>query len=202
MNIQNILKQKTWKSFNLKMTKSGFDNFSNEIIFLNKKVPQVYVHVSVDTILKNEVLRIGSAKNGIIKRWIKEKNGHNRTFLWSIGENDNYGEYGIVNAKEYPNYLTFFAGLKNLNTKVYILNCNPEDSMTNIERELRNYFKPIWENDIYKKNKPMFQKKFKEHLENISKFGGALNLINTQRKDNQKILPDVIDFCSEKKWQI
>jgi len=35
VNIQDILKQKHWQSFNLKMTKSSFDTFTNKILDLN-----------------------------------------------------------------------------------------------------------------------------------------------------------------------
>ncbi len=101
MNIKDLLENKNWKTYDLKMTKVGFENFTNKVISLNEKKPQVYVHVCIDKILQNEVLRIGKATNGIIKRWVKDKNGHNRTFLWSIGETDNYGEYGEVNAKAF-----------------------------------------------------------------------------------------------------
>ena len=63
MNIDELLKNKNCQTFNLEMTQFGFDKFSSEVLFLNQTIPQVYIHVSIDKILQNEVLRIGSAKN-------------------------------------------------------------------------------------------------------------------------------------------
>ena len=107
MNIEDLLKNEDWKVFDLKMTKSGFHNFTNEVISANERKPQIYIHVCVDEILQNEVLRIGTATNGIIERWIKSGSGHGSTFLWSIGESQKYKSY----AKDYSNYLIFFAEL-------------------------------------------------------------------------------------------
>ena len=192
MNIEDLLKNKDWKVFNLKMTKSGFDNFTNEVISFNERKPQVYVHVSIDKILQNEVLRIGSAKNGIIQRWIKGTNGHGSTFLYSIGESERYKN----EANRYPNYLIFFAELKNLNTKLYILNCETDKSMKNIETELLEYFNPIWE---------QFKKPIKDYLkinpnirESVIPCGGAIQIIN---KDFNNI-PNIINFKSTRKWQL
>ncbi len=192
MNIEDLLKNNDWKVFDLNMTKSGFDNFSNEIISLNEVRPQVYVHVSIDKILQNEVLRIGSAKNGIIQRWISGTNGHGSTFLYSIGESERYKNEAI----KYQNYLIFFAELKDLNTKLYILNCETDESMKNTEKELIKYFNPIWE---------QFKKPIKDYLkinqnikESATPCGGAIQIINKDFND----IPNIINFKSNTKWQL
>ncbi|WP_353662458.1 hypothetical protein [Hydrogenimonas sp. SS33] len=66
-----LLKSKTLHVFDLLMNEEGFADFSTEVKKLNKKIPQVYVHVCVDKICKNQILRIGKATIGIIERWIK-----------------------------------------------------------------------------------------------------------------------------------
>ena len=197
MNMEELLNNEYWQTFDLKMTKSGFSSFSNEIISLNQRKPQIYVHVSVDNILHNEVLRIGRAKNGIIDRWIKSGSGHRSTFFWSIGKSEQYKS----NAKRYPNYLIFFAGLKELNTKLYILNCESEESMNDIERELIEYFNPIWEQ--FKQPIRVYFTKNPNIKELTIPCGGSAGIINNQRKkqfsENEQI-PDVINFKSNIRW--
>ncbi len=180
-----------WKVFNLEMTKSGYDIFSNEIKKLNETNPQIYIHIFIDNNLKRNILRIGSAKNGIINRWIKSSNGHGSTFLYSIGESERYKN----SATRYPNYLIFFAELHTLKTQLYVLNCKDDISMKNIEKELIKYFNPTWE---------QFKKVIKEYLEShidiriqASKFGGALGVLNEENS-----LPNIKDYSSDKEWKI
>ena len=197
MNIEELLKNKNWQTFNLKMTKSGFSNFSDEIISLNQIKPQVYVHVCVDNILHNEVLRIGKAANGIVDRWINNNSGHGSTFLWSIGESKQYKSH----AKRYPNYLIFFAGLTELNTKLYIFTCVSKEEMNDIEKELIRYFNPVWEK--YKKSIKDYFQMNPNIQEQIIPCGGALKTIDNQRKkpfSDNKNIPDTINFHSNTTW--
>jgi len=192
MNIEDLLKNKDWKVFDLRMTKFEFEDFTNKIIFLNEVRLQIYVHVSVDKILQNEVLRIGTATNGIINRWIKSSSGHGSTFLWSIGESYKYKSY----AKDYPNYLIFFAELKNINTKLYVLNCETKESMLNIEKELIKYFNPIWEQ--FKKPIRNYFKINQDIKKLVIPCGGAIKIINKDFND----IPNIINFKSNRKWQL
>ncbi len=191
MNIQDILKQKHWQSFNLKMTKSSFDTFTNKILDLNEIKPQVYVHICVDEILQNEVLRIGTATNGIVDRWIKSSSGHGSTFLYSIGKSQKYKNY----AKKYPNYLIFFAELNNINTKLYVLNCETKESMLTIEKELVKFFNPIWEQ--FKKPIKDYLRKNQNIKESTTQCGGALYIVNKHFNN----IPNIINFKSNIKWQ-
>lgn len=191
MHIENLLNNQNWKVFDLKMTKQGFDNFSDKIISLNESRAQIYVHVSIDTTLQDEVLRIGSAKNGIVERWIKGTNGHGSTFLYSIGESKRYKN----SAKKYQNYLIFFAELKNLNTKLYVLDCETTESMKNLEKELIKYFNPIWEQ--FKKPIKLYLKENQDIKVTASLCGGAIQIINK----NFNNLPNILNFNGRIKWQ-
>ena len=189
MNIKDLIENKDWKTFDLTMTKVGFDNFKDNVISVNERKPQVYVHISIDEILQNEVLRIGTATNGIIDRWIKSASGHGSTFLWSIGESQKYKSY----AKDYPNYLIFFAELKNINTKLYILNCETKESMLNVEKELIKYFNPIWEQ--FKKQIRNYFKINQDMKKLAIPCGGAIEIINKDFND----IPNIINFKSNTK---
>ena len=191
MHIENLLNKQNWKVFDLKMTKQGFDSFNDKIASLDESKTQIYVHVSIDTILQNEVLRIGSAKNGVVERWIKGTNGHGSTFLYSIGESERYKN----SARKYQNYLIFFAELKGLNTKLYVLDCETTESMKNIEKELIKYFNPIWEQ--FKKPIKIYLEENQNIKESASLCGGAIKIINK----NFSNIPNILHFTSHKKWQ-
>jgi hypothetical protein len=191
LHIENLLNNQNWKVFDLKMTKQGFDNFSDKIISLNESRAQIYVHVSIGTILPNEVLRIGSAKNGIVERWVKGTNGHGSTFLYSIGESERYKN----SARKYQNYLIFFAELKGLNTKLCVLDCKTTESMKKIEKELIKYFNPIWEQ--FKKPIKIYLKENQDIKETASLCGGAMEIINK----NFSNIPNILNFNSHIKWQ-
>ena len=191
MNIQSILIPEKWKVFNLEMTKSGYEFFSNELQKLNETNPQIYIHISIDNNFKKNILRIGSAKNGVIHRWIKSSNGHGSTFLYSIGESERYKN----SATRYPNYLIFFAEQYTLKTQLYVLDCKDDISMKNIEKELIKYFNPTWE---------QFKKVIKEYLKlhidikiRASQLGGALEILNTEND-----IPSIKDYNSYKLWEI
>jgi len=191
LNIQNILMIEEWKVFNLKMTKSGYAIFSNEVQILNKVQTQVYVHVYIDEYSQKNILRIGRAKNGILNRWIKSSNGHGSTFLYAIGESERYRN----SATRYPNYLLYFAELYNLNTQLYVLDCENNEIMKNIEQELIKYFNPAWE---------QFKKPIKNYLElntdiknKVTFSGGAIKVLN--QKNN---IPDIKEFTSNLKWYL
>jgi hypothetical protein len=192
LKIEDILINENWKEFNLKMNKVGFDIFSNEVIALNETIPQIYVHISIDKNFEKEILRIGSAKNGIINRWIKSTNGHASTFLYSIAESERYKKY----ASKYSNYLLFFAELKNLNTKLYVLDCQTSEFMKSYEKELIKYFNPIWE---------QFKQPIKKYLkenpyirEQVLCSGGVMQIIENNLSD----LPHIKNFKSNVKWSL
>lgn len=77
--------------------------------------PQVYVHVGVEGLFANQVIRIGCAKNGAYNSWFTSGNGHKNVFFWAIGESD---QYGSINATSYSNYLLFCAELYGIKTKL------------------------------------------------------------------------------------
>ena len=191
LHTKELLNNKNWQVFDLKMTKKGFDDFSDEIISLNKSKAQIYVHVSVDTVFQNEVIRIGSAQNGIINRWIKNTNGHGSTFLYSIGESERYKN----SAKKYQNYLIFFAELNTLKTKLYVLDCETIEAMKNIEKELIKYFNPIWEQ--FKKQIKIYLKENQDIKVTASLCGGAIEIVNK----NLNSIPNILNFNSHIKWQ-
>lgn len=191
MQSEYEIKNKASKVFNLEMTEFGFSIFAKNIS--NQIKPQVYIHVSVDEKFPNQVLRIGKAKNGIMERWINGNFGHKNTFLWSIGKLDKYKRY----ASQYPNYLIFFAGLLGIKTELHVFDCNTEESMRKQKKELIEEYSPIWENYAFKKN-IKFQQKYKTYLDDISKYGGALEIITTQRNNRDNNFPDVLTFESKK----
>lgn len=198
---EDHLRDGCWQTFDLLMTPSGFDQFKQELVFLNQKKPQVYVHVCNEGILNNEVLRIGKAKNGVIDRWIKQSWGHGNTFLWSIGESERYASY----AARYPNYLAFFASLTGLNTKLYVLTCESTESMNQTEKDLIKYFHPIWES--YKKTIRNYFLQYPESKLPISNYGGARKEILRQRNETPPLslaaIPDVTNSSgtATRKWK-
>ncbi len=189
--MEELLKNGDWHIYDLYMTEDGFETFRNEVSALNEISPQVYIHVSDDDVLKNKVLRIGKAKNGVIDRWINQSSGHGSTFLWSIGKSIRYASY----AKRYPNYLTFFAGLFELNTKLYVLNCESIEDMNQVEKDMIQHFSPLWEN--YKKPIRDYFNIHPAIKELMSTYGGAQNEIMRQRNNvstSTELIPDVITF--------
>jgi len=200
MKTEDYIKNGYWQTFDLLMTASGFVTFKHEITSLNQNDPQVYIHVCNEGILKNEVLRIGKAKKGVIDRWIKQSWGHGNTFLWSIGESESYASY----ADSYPNYLAFFAGLTELNTKLYVLTCESTESMDQIEKDMIKHFNPIWEN--YKKTIKSYFKQNPDIKQTIAKYGGARKAIIRQRNEGSSpslTIPDVTKFSGKaaRKWK-
>jgi hypothetical protein len=180
-----------WQTFDLLMTPNGFEDFRFKIMFLNKKMAQVYVHVGDEGILNHKVLRIGKAKHGVIDRWVEQSWGHRNTFLWSIGKSKKFAHH----ADRYPNYLLFFACLTGLNTKLHILPCESEESMKRIEKEMIKHRDPIWER--YKKQIKEYFDQNPENIQPIAKYGGALRAIISQRNGEPLLspnIPDVFDF--------
>ena len=188
-------------TLDLPMTVSGFiklkSALKNEI---NKH--QVYVHVGDDWPLNNQVLRIGTAKNGTLKRWYAT-NGHENTFLWSIGESKRYQK----SANDYPDYLAFFAGLKGLKTKLCVITYESCTEMYSREREMTKVnqvgtYYPIWESyrdEIKKKYFPINPLPRSK----LSDYGGALDLLTRQRNGECPLdnpVPDVLNFRSKRRW--
>ena len=192
MNTKNVKQNDKWQVFSLKMTKSGFDTFSNHILSLNQKKPQIYIHVSTDELLEGEVLGIGQAKNGIIDRWVKHNAGHGSTFLWSIGECKKYKGH----APRYPDYLIFFANMYNLNTKLYVLNCDSEEEFKHTKKELMNHFNPIWEK--FKKEIKNYFQDNEELKKSASEYGHAIDIINQKIKD----MPNIKNMKSANKIRV
>jgi hypothetical protein len=193
--------------FDLDMTPEGFDKVSSELKEAHRRTPQIYIHVGVEGNLKNQVLRIGRAKNGTYNRWMQSGNGHKNTFFWSIGESDSYTQ---KNAADYPNYLLFFASLFNQSTKLYVIDVN-QDDMAAKETELIREYKPIWEQyrDTlrYSNKYPTLTGKNRNQaiVDAVAKLGAARRLIFAQRKlsdDSAKKLPDVVNLGlrSGKEW--
>lgn len=192
MNFNNIIKNKTFKIFDLPMTVEGFERLSDEVKNSNYKLPQIYIHISVDDILTNEILRIGVGKNGILDRWINSSNGHKSTFYWSIGESKKYGK----NAARYPNYLLFFAEIFSLKTNLIIINCDSEEEMKQMEKDLIEYFNPIWEK--YKPIIRIYLKQNKDVKDLVTQYGNAKKIVNKNIKD----LPTIKDFHSNHIWVV
>jgi len=200
-----IFNKDHWQHFDLHMTPSGFTQLSDQLNSFDQ-LPQVYIHVGNEGCLKNKVLRIGKAESGIKNRWIKDSNGHMNTFLWAIGESKKYGK---KNAKKYPKYLLFFAGLFKLKTKLYILNCekgtNGKAACRASEEALIGHFSPTWQYfrkyEKFEPNYPLLSGKNKDtdfHTL-IEEHGGALKAIYAQREGREifsKQIPDVIKFCN------
>ena len=200
MMTDDLLKKGNWQTFDLLMTSQGFDNLKYELESINQRAPQIYVHVCAEGTLKNEVLRIGKAKYGVIDRWIKQGWGHGNTFLWSIGKSKHYASH----ADKYPNYLAFFACLKGLETKLHVLSCESIESMNQIEKDMIKYFHPIWES--YKKSIKQYFKQNPEIKQPISKYGGAERAIISQRNGVSSLsqfIPDVSNFngSTARKWK-
>lgn len=169
--IEVILINEIWESFDLEMTKSGFERLKEQLSVYNYRRPQVYVHVIDEGPLRNKVARIGKAESGILNRWINSSNGHQATFLWAIGGSDKYGE---KNAERYPSYLLYFSLLNELKTKLYVLSCQKgqdgKSAARSAEKALIGHFLPLWES--YKR---AFKKQKDFDLNELSKYGGALN---------------------------
>lgn len=193
--------------FDLHMSQEGFVKVSSELKEAHRRTPQIYVHVGVEGGLKNQVLRIGRAKNGTYNRWMQTGNGHKNTFFWSIGVSDHYGQ---KNAEAYSNYLLFFAALFNQKTKLYVIDVK-EEEMSDKEVELINEYNPIWEQykSLLKSSKhyPTLTGKNRDlTIANaVAKLGAARQLIFAQRKlsdGSAKKLPDIVslEIRSEKEW--
>ena len=154
-----ILSDKPWQVFDLSMSVDGFAALNSELKKINQKMPQVYIHVCDQGILKNKVLRIGKAETGIYNRWLSAKDGHKNTFFWAIDKTKKY--YGEKNAEGYPNYLLFFALLNDLKTKLYVLSCQDgKDGQfvaRSAEQALIGHFSPLWE--TYRVKFKKFKKK-------------------------------------------
>ena len=175
MRTEYPIKNGEWKSFDLLMTPSGFDNFRREIMASNHKKAQVYVHVCDEGILNQKVLRIGKARNGVIDRWVNQSWGHGNTFLWPLGETKHYESY----ADKYPNYLIFFACLIGLKTKLHVISCESTGSMNQIEKDMIQSLGPIWER--YKKSIRWYFERNPETKQPIAEWGGAKKAILSQR---------------------
>lgn len=193
--------------FDLHMSPEGFAAMSAELKKAHRRTPQIYVHVGTEGKLKNQVLRIGRAKNGTYNRWMQAGNGHQNTFFWAIGESDRYSQ---INAADYPNYLLFFAGLFDQKTKLYVIDVN-EDDMVDGEQTLIEEYRPIWEQyrDTLKFSKqyPTLTGKNRDQgiVDAVAKLGAARRLIFEQRKlsnDLANKLPDVMSLGlrSAKEW--
>jgi len=193
--------------FDLHMSAEGFAKVSAELKRLHKRTSQIYVHVGVEGDLKNQVLRIGRAKNGVYNRWMQAGNGHKNTFFWATGASDSYTQR---NADEYANYLLFLGALYDQKTKLYVIDV-AESSMLAREKELIKEYSPIWEQfrDTlkYSKNYPTLTGKDKDLavIRAVAKLGAATRLIVSQRNlgdDISKKLPDIISLGirSLKEW--
>jgi hypothetical protein len=196
MNVENILNK---YGVDLHMSPAGFEQASDELKKIDKKSPQVYVHVGSEGNIENQVLRIGSAVSGVYRRWMNSTNGHKNTFLWAIGESDKLTK---ENAEAYPLYLLFFAGLSELKTKLYVLTFQTREEAKTHEKKLMNYYGPIWE--IYKyyprmnKKYPFLsgQKKNREIVASVARLGGALEAIKEQRYGNNPFSQPIQDLIS------
>jgi hypothetical protein len=188
--------------YDLPMTRQGFAALK---IALKDEVgkPQVYVHIGNEGPLQNQVLRIGTGKNGTRTRWYATS-GHEATFLWSIGESDRYKNYAF----KYPDYLAFFAGLSGLDTKLCVITCDTPDKMLELEKGMikknqPNTYYPVWEAYRDEINKRYFGV-HPQYRSQFSDYGGALNLLDQQRNDLNPLdvpVPDVLDFHSGRKWE-
>jgi hypothetical protein len=176
--IEIILINEYWDSFDLEMTKNGFERLKEQLSILDYTRPQVYVHVIDEGPFKNKVARIGKSESGILYRWIDSIDGHQATFLWAIGESNTYGE---KNAQKYPSYLLFFSLLYELKTKLYVLSCqkghNGKSAARSAEEALIGHFLPLWES--YKR---AFKKQRDFDLKELSKYGGALNKLMSRNE--------------------
>ena len=170
-----VIEDGDWHSYDLTMTSDGFTELDTKLTDSDRSCPQVYVHVGAQGTLKNRVIRIGKAESGIRNRWIKSKDGHFATLSWAIGHSD---KYGSANAKDYPNYLLFFANLLNLDTKLHVLTF--QNNMEGIllsrvcEKILISCFPPMWE-DMLNRYISYFTSNSREET---SKFGNALRIVN------------------------
>ncbi len=195
----NILYNENQLILDLHMSPNGFEKASNELKKLDKKLPQVYVHVISEGNLENQVLRVGRALSGVYTRWMASTNGHKNTFFWSIGQSEKYKK---ENAEEYPLYLLFFASLIELNTKLYVLTFKTKQEAKNCEKELIEYYSPIWEK--YKifprsnKNYPVLtgKNKNKEIVASVARLGGALEAIKKQRDGNDPFSQPIQDLIN------
>ncbi|NND00002.1 MAG: DUF2726 domain-containing protein [Gammaproteobacteria bacterium] len=195
------------QAFDLHMSPEGFAKLSSELKAVHGGAPQVYIHVGAEGELKNQVLRIGRAKNGTYNRWMQAVSGHKNTFFWAVGESDGYTR---KNAVKYSNYLLFFAALLNQKTKLYVIEVEAENMLAK-EKELIKEYTPVWEQfrDTLKNSEeyPTLTGKNKNLaiVNAVAKLGAAQRLIFAQRKlsdDSAKKLPDVLSLGlrSEKEW--
>lgn len=183
MDLKNFKGNDNLLILDLHMSPNGFERIGDKLKGLDKKLPQIYIHVGDEGKLKNQVLRIGKAHEGVYTRWITSSNGHKNTFLWSIGELDKYRNH----AEEYALYLLFFASLNELNTKLYVVTVSTKQETKRYEKELIEYFGPIWEQYKYiprnNTNYPILtgKHKNKEIHASVTRLGGALKVITRQR---------------------
>lgn len=167
----------------LHMTTNGFEQASKDLMRLDSKKPQVYIHVGAEGAFDNQILRVGKGADGAYKRWMRDTNGHKNTFLWAIGESKKYKN----SAQRYPNYLLFFASLAGLKTKLYLLTYKDIGDAENQESALTKHYDPIWEQlkrlPKSNSNYPYLttQKRNEEVAALASGFGGALEIIEQQR---------------------
>jgi hypothetical protein len=181
------------------MSPDGFQKTSDELKSLDKKSPQVYVHVGSEGNLENQVLRIGRAKSGVYRRWMTSTTGHKNTFFWSIGVSEKYKK---ENAEKYPLYLLFFASLYELKTKLYVCTFQTEQKAKICENKLIKYYGPIWEQ--YKifprsnRNYPILtgRNKNKEIVTSVGRLRGALDAINKQRQGNKPFSQPIQDLIN------
>lgn len=194
MDMKNILENKKKLNIDLYMSPNGFEIITNILKSNNEESPQVYVHVGSEGNLENQVLRIGTAQNGVHNRWITSSNGHKNTFLWSIGKGDGYKK---GNAEKYPNYLLFFASLFQLKTKLYVYSFPSGDKAKECEDALIDYYGPIWERYFVlsgkKRDFPKLAGNFpiltgsnknRNIVASVARLGGALKVIEKQRNGN------------------
>jgi len=191
--IESILIKDHWQTFDLPMTPFGFIRLGDQLKNLNQKSPQVYIHVCDEGVLRNKVLRIGKAEDGVYQRWIKSTNGHCSTFLWAIGESERYGHN---NAIRYPDYLLFFASLHGLKTKLYVLTCQNgakgKGAARASEAALIAHCSPMWDG-IRKKYKNFVDQ---DNHESITALGGALSVFRKQQSD-EKVFSELIPKLNE-----
>ncbi len=186
-------------TYELNMSPQGIRLLLEDTMFRKEiGTPQVYIHVGTVGPLKDQVIRIGQAKNGAFDRW-RSSSGHCKTFLHAIGAEEGYSRPWL-----YPNYLAFFAGLNELPTKLHVVSCDSASDMHQLEQRLiKNQFGPIWEQ--YRSDIKRYFKQSSDAGELFSRFGGSWNQLEKQRagiSDLPTPVPDVLDYRSARSWDL
>lgn len=151
--LKNIFIKDHWDEFDLHMSESGFNQLEemlkekhNDCGTKTQSRCQVYVHVCIeDGPLNNKIIRLGKSEAkgySVYERWINANDSHKVAFFWPMG-------LPVKSSNSYKSFtgkfFLFFAGLANLKTKLFILNCEDKTTAQVCESILLWHFDPLWE---------------------------------------------------------